>query len=243
MARVLKVGLVGDHDEAITAHRAIPWALSLASGAAGLTVQPTWLHTDTLLDERAVHGYDALWCVPGSPYRRMDGALRAIHHARESGTPFLGTCGGFQHAVIEVARHVLRWVDADHEETAPDAPRAVIHHRPGVTAAKVNEPSIGETSLDPSTRRKHLAALDKFYTAVQRQRDSDCLVRLIDDTDADALVRLRAQGADWARCRSQDRTSGFRMYRQRSHDRVGTLAGKDGHLGSRRGRIAGGAVA
>ncbi|MFO1330264.1 MAG: hypothetical protein U1F56_23175 [Rubrivivax sp.] len=128
MARVLKVGLVGDHDEAITAHRAIPWALSLASGAAGLTVQPTWLHTDTLLDERAVHGYDALWCVPGSPYRRMDGALRAIHHARESGTPFLGTCGGFQHAVIEVARHVLRWVDADHEETAPDAPRAVIHH-------------------------------------------------------------------------------------------------------------------
>lgn len=127
MARPLHLGLVGDHDEAITAHRAIPWALTLAAGVLGLTVRPTWLHTETLLDDRAVDGYDALWCVPGSPYRSMDGALRAIRHARETGTPFLGTCGGFQHAVIEYARHVLRWADADHAETAPDAPRAVIH--------------------------------------------------------------------------------------------------------------------
>lgn len=128
MPATLKLGLVGDHDEAITAHRAIPWALSLAAGAAGLGVQSTWLHTETLLDGRAVDGFDALWCVPGSPYRSMDGALRAIRHARETGTPFLGTCGGFQHAVVEYARHVLHWSDADHQETAPDAPRAVIHH-------------------------------------------------------------------------------------------------------------------
>ena len=127
-ASPLHLGLVGDHDEAITAHRAIPWALSLASGVLGLTVRPTWLHTDTLIDERAVDGFDALWCVPGSPYRSMDGALRAIRFAREQGVPFLGTCGGFQHAVVEYARHVLRWTDADHEETAPGAARAVIHH-------------------------------------------------------------------------------------------------------------------
>lgn len=127
-ATPLRIGLVGDHDEAISAHRAIPWALSLASGVLGLSVQPTWLHTDTLLDGRAVDGYDALWCVPGSPYRSMDGALRAIRHARENGVPFLGTCGGFQHAVVEYARHVLHWSDADHAETAPEAVRAVIHH-------------------------------------------------------------------------------------------------------------------
>lgn len=126
--RALKVALVGDRDEAITAHRAIPWALSLASGAAGLEVQSTWLHTDTLLDGRAVDGCDAVWCVPGSPYRRMAGALAAIRQAREQGIPFLGTCGGFQHAVIEYARHALGWADADHQETAPDAARAVIHH-------------------------------------------------------------------------------------------------------------------
>jgi CTP synthase (UTP-ammonia lyase) len=89
-ASALRIGLVGDHDEAITAHRAIPWALSLASGVLGLTLRSTWLHTDMLIDARAVDGFDALWCVPGSPYRSMDGALRAIRFAREEGRPLPG---------------------------------------------------------------------------------------------------------------------------------------------------------
>jgi CTP synthase (UTP-ammonia lyase) len=56
----------------------------------------------------------------------MDGALHAIRFAREHGRPFLGTCGGFQHAVIEYARNVLGWADAEHAETAPEAARPVI---------------------------------------------------------------------------------------------------------------------
>jgi hypothetical protein len=43
------------------------------------------------------------------------------------------------------------------------------------------------TSLEPSTRRKHLSALDRLYDAVQRQRGSDCLDRLLASADADAL--------------------------------------------------------
>jgi CTP synthase (UTP-ammonia lyase) len=35
----------------------------------------------------------------------------------ENSIPFLGTCGGFQHAVIEYARNVLGWQDAGHAET------------------------------------------------------------------------------------------------------------------------------
>ena len=56
----------------------------------------------------------------------MEGALRAIRFAREQGRPFLGTCGGFQHTIIEYARNVLGWADADHTETAPNAARPVI---------------------------------------------------------------------------------------------------------------------
>lgn len=126
-ARTLTVGLVGDHDEAITAHRAIPLALRLGGERLGVAVQPRWLATDRLGAGTDLGDCDALWCVPGSPYRSADGALAAIRFARERGVPFLGTCGGFQHAVIEYARHVLGWADADHAETAPDAPRAVIH--------------------------------------------------------------------------------------------------------------------
>ncbi len=44
-----------------------------------------------------------------------------------------------------------------------------------------------KTPLEPSTRRKHLSALDRFYDSVQRQRGSDCLDRLIAEADADAL--------------------------------------------------------
>jgi CTP synthase (UTP-ammonia lyase) len=51
----------------------------------------------------------------------MEGALRAIRYAREHNTPFLGTCGGFQHAMIEYARNVLGLAGADHAEEHPDA--------------------------------------------------------------------------------------------------------------------------
>ncbi|WP_157628312.1 tyrosine-type recombinase/integrase [Ensifer sp. BR816] len=44
-----------------------------------------------------------------------------------------------------------------------------------------------KTSLRPSTRRRHLAALDQLYESVGRQRGSDCLERLIANADANAL--------------------------------------------------------
>ena len=47
----------------------------------------------------------------------MDGALAAVRHARERNLPFLGTCGGFQHALIEFARDVAGIAAADHAET------------------------------------------------------------------------------------------------------------------------------
>src|SRR3954453_7940651 len=122
MAKI-EIGLIGDHDERVKAHRAIPLALALASEATGHEVSHTWLPTESL-DEGAadkLSRFDALWCVPASPYRSMRGALNGITYARENGVPFLGTCGGFQHTLIEYARDVLGITDADHAETNPDA--------------------------------------------------------------------------------------------------------------------------
>ncbi len=119
--RPLRIGLIGDCDSRVTAHRAIPLALATAGGTRG--VRPVWIPTITLthLRDEALDAFDALWCVPASPYASMEGALRGIRHARQAGIPFLGTCGGFQHAVIEYARNVLGLTDAEHEETSPDA--------------------------------------------------------------------------------------------------------------------------
>ncbi|WP_024301487.1 CTP synthase [Pseudogulbenkiania sp. MAI-1] len=123
---MIRIALVGDFDATVPAHQAIPPALQLAAQALGTEVEARWLGTDGIHGPDDLHGFDGIWCVPASPYRSMDGALLAIRHARENSVPFLGTCGGFQHAVIEYARHVLGWHDAEHAETAPGAERAVI---------------------------------------------------------------------------------------------------------------------
>lgn len=119
------MALIGDHDPAIIAHRAIPQALERAADDAAVAIEAEWIATDRITLPM-LGSFDGIWCTPGSPYRSMDGALAAIRHARERNVPFLGTCGGFQHALIEYARHVLGWHDADHAETAPNAARTII---------------------------------------------------------------------------------------------------------------------
>jgi len=120
------IGLVGDYDPDVPAHQAIPRALALAQSALGAPLEFRWLPTEAIDSDAMLAPFDALWCVPASPYRSMAGALRAIRFARERPRPFLGTCGGFQHAVVEYARNVLGWADAEHAETTPAAGRPVI---------------------------------------------------------------------------------------------------------------------
>ena len=120
------IGLIGDFNPALVAHRALPVALRLAGERLGVTVQARWLSTDTLRVPDALEVLDGVWCVPGSPYRDTEAALAAIRCARERKVPYLGTCGGFQHAVLEYARNVLGWQDAAHAELEPRAARLVI---------------------------------------------------------------------------------------------------------------------
>ncbi|WP_411960009.1 CTP synthase [Pseudomonas mandelii] len=121
----LRIALIGDYDPQVTAHQAIPVALGMAAEHLNVDVQFQWLATDHI-NATPLHHFDGFWCVPASPYRDMDGALRAIRFAREQQRPFLGTCGGFQHAVLEFARNVLGWEDAEHGETHPGAARTLL---------------------------------------------------------------------------------------------------------------------
>lgn len=122
----LHIALVGDYDPQVTAHQAIPLALEMAADALRLNLRYHWLATDSITESEQLQPFTGFWCVPASPYRSLEGALLAIRFAREQQRPFLGTCGGFQHAVLEYARHVLGWADAEHGELAPDAPRALL---------------------------------------------------------------------------------------------------------------------
>jgi len=123
----LRVGLVGDHKASTPAHAAIPETLRILGETAALPAEAVWIPTSGLDAERVLGAeLDALWAVPGSPYASLEGALEGIRFARERGVPFLGTCGGFQHAVVEFFRNVLHEAGADHAESNPAAVMPVI---------------------------------------------------------------------------------------------------------------------
>jgi CTP synthase (UTP-ammonia lyase) len=122
----IEIGLIGDYNSSKTAHKAIPLALGFSSKNFGIEINPVWLPTYSIKNGESLTAFDGLWCVPGSPYKNMEGALTGIKYARENNIPFLGTCGGFQHAVIEYFRNVFQMKEAGHTEINPDSAYPVI---------------------------------------------------------------------------------------------------------------------
>jgi CTP synthase (UTP-ammonia lyase) len=101
---------------------AIVCAVDDAASSLGCpTPEVRWFGTEMLDAEGpgVLVGASWVWCAPGSPFRSLTGALVGIRWARESGVPFLGTCAGFQHAVLEYARNVLGRERAWHAEYGP----------------------------------------------------------------------------------------------------------------------------
>jgi CTP synthase len=143
--KTLRIALVGDYSHDIVAHQAIPLAIDDAAAVLEITADYDWLPTSEINSAEDLVGYDAIWVVPGSPYKNARGAFIAIQYARENAVPFLGTCGGFQHAVIEYARNVLGWSDAAHAETEHEG-RMVIS---ALTCALVDQ--TGTIELRPNT--------------------------------------------------------------------------------------------
>lgn len=117
------IAVIGDRVPGFDPQNAIELALGHSASAIGEPhVELRWLETDAIAEhgDSLFEGATAVWCAPGSPYRSLDGALAGIRWARERGVPFLGTCAGFQHGVIEFARNVLGRGDAAHAEYGTD---------------------------------------------------------------------------------------------------------------------------
>ena len=124
-----QIAVVGDFTASNQSHVATNDAILHCSAALGLSVSPRWIGTEELAspgDLKQLKDFGGLWIAPASPYKSMEGALSAIRTAREHRIPLLGTCGGFQHIILEYAKNVLGFADAQHEETDPDASRLLI---------------------------------------------------------------------------------------------------------------------
>lgn len=124
-----KILVIGEYNESFPVHPATDAALAHAAAAIGARLEGRWVSTGELQgdDVSALLGdASGLWIAPGSPYLSLAGALEAIRFAREAGMPLLGTCGGFQHMILEYARHVLGFHDAEHAEYDPYASRLIV---------------------------------------------------------------------------------------------------------------------
>ncbi|MEU0738769.1 hypothetical protein [Streptomyces sp. NPDC006134] len=120
-ARAARIALVGDRSPTVVSHTRIPLLLDALAERDRLVLDAYWIPSEEAGDTDAVRGFDAVWVLPGSPYRSEAGVLSAIRTAREAGIPFLGTCGGFQHTLLEYARNVCGLTRVAHAENDPGA--------------------------------------------------------------------------------------------------------------------------
>ena len=122
----MRIALIGDQSDAVAAHRAIPLALAAEATERGTPIAFDWLHTAKLTDPAALSAFEGGWVVPASPYASFDNALGAIRFLRKNRIPFLGTCGGYQHALVEHARNVLGYPMAGITEIDPECPMPLV---------------------------------------------------------------------------------------------------------------------
>ncbi|MFF0269531.1 hypothetical protein [Kribbella sp. NPDC004536] len=146
-----RLALVGDRSPHVRSHARIPGLLRQLEERDHLDLDVYWIPTG-----ESVEGFDGVWLLPGSPYRSEAGAIQAVRTAREQGIPFLGTCAGFQHAMLEFARNVCGATGVQHGESTPDADDLLIV--PMQCSLVGHE---GAVQVTPNTRAARLLGVER----------------------------------------------------------------------------------
>jgi len=155
----VRIGILGDFNPDFRSHHATNESLQHAAAKLNLPVESAWISTPSVVEpdaQRMLESFDGIWAAPGSPYKSFDGMLKGIEFARRRDWPFLGTCGGFQYALIECARNVLGIKDADTAENNSGSKNIVIYPvacavpKRGEDAPKLSGP-IPEIQLRPGS--------------------------------------------------------------------------------------------
>ena len=165
MSNAVRIGILGDFNPEFRSHHATPDSLQHSARKLNLEVESQWIPTPSLTPgdgEKILESFDALWAAPGSPYKSFDGMLKGIEFARRCDWPFLGTCGGFQYALIEFARNVLGIPDADSAENNSGSKNIVIYPVACAVAGRAGDaPKL--SGMVPEIRLRPGSYLQSFY--------------------------------------------------------------------------------
>lgn len=128
--KIVRIAMCGKYTKLADSYVSIIEALKHAGAKVGVTPHLEWVETTTFEEDpmalSKLGKYDGIIVLPGFGARGTEGKIRAIKFAREKKVPFLGICFGFQLAVVEFARNVLGYKDADTTEVNPSTPHPVI---------------------------------------------------------------------------------------------------------------------
>ena len=125
----VRIGLVGKYVELPDAYKSILEAFIHAGAANEVKVDITMIHSEYLEEnniQEKFNGLDGVLVAPGFGERGIEGKIKAVQYVREQNIPFLGICLGMQMAVIEFARHVAGFENANTAEVNPNALYKVI---------------------------------------------------------------------------------------------------------------------
>jgi CTP synthase len=123
------IGIVGKYVGLPDAYLSVAEALRHGAAAEGLKLDLRWVPSDELtglLADPYLDDLDGIVIPGGFGHRGIEGKIQAIRYAREHGVPLLGLCLGLQCSVIEFARNVLGYIEANSTEFDPSTPHPVI---------------------------------------------------------------------------------------------------------------------
>lgn len=142
VAKTVHIALVGKYTDMADAYLSVIRALQHASYYVGVAIKIDWVEASDL-EDKTKEKYESAWTlvresdgilVPGGfGDRGIEGMILAAQYARTSGKPYFGICLGMQIAVIEAARHILNWTDANSAEFDQNTPHQVIIFMPEIS--------------------------------------------------------------------------------------------------------------
>ena len=138
--RHVRIALVGKYIQLHDAYLSVSESLFHAAAANDAVCDIKWVDSEELTQENIndVLGDCEGILVPGGfGDRGIEGMILAARYAREKNVPYLGICLGMQIAVIEFARNVVGWADANSAEFTSSSLHPVIDLMPeqqGITA-------------------------------------------------------------------------------------------------------------
>ncbi|HLD06470.1 MAG TPA: CTP synthase [Candidatus Nanoarchaeia archaeon] len=127
--REVAIGITGKYTALRDSYASIIQAVEHAAAALRCRANIKWIDTEKVTPQNAAEmlaGIAGIIVPGGFGKRGAEGKIACIQYAREHQIPYLGLCFGFQLALVEFARHVLKMKDADSTELEPKTKHPVI---------------------------------------------------------------------------------------------------------------------